>query len=231
MESITTGPQTKGYLYNLSNILQAPSSTPCGFCSSIVPNRKPRQSTLAEWAYIDTGYQLLDEYPTFPALRLSADNGCALCGLIHKALSSLCSADTRPQDNGSLGNENQTHPFWKDEESGDGILALEWDRSIGISAAFQCDPPKSYMDGTVPVRVAEENTRGGMITALHFAWKPTCGIVRDANGTSWGGSVVDCQIYNSVGTYVEIIKSTAVVFLLTRLCLLSPQISNQQTMS
>jgi hypothetical protein len=130
-----------------------------------------------------------------------------------------------------LGNENQTHPFWKDEESGDGILDLEWDRSISISAAFQCDPPRSYMDGTVPTRVAEDNTRGGMITALKFQWRPTCGIVRDANGTSWGGSTLDYQIYNSIGTYVGIIKSTAVVFLLTQLCLLSPQISNQQTMS
>lgn len=231
MESITTSPQTKGYLYNLSNILQAPSSTPCGLCSSIVPNRKPCPSTSTEWTYIETGYQLLDEYPTFPALRLSADNGYALCGLVHKALSSLCSADTRPRDNGSLGNENQTHPFWKDEESGDGILALEWDRSISISAVFQCDFPRSYMDGTVPARVAEDNARGGMITTLRFIWKPTCGIVRDANGTSWGGSSLDCQIYDSVGTYVRIIKSTAVVLLLTQLRLLSSQISNQQTMS
>jgi len=217
MESITTGPQTKGYLNNLSNILQAPSSTPCGLCSSIVPYRPRRSpsSTATEWVYIETGYQLVDEYPTFSALRLSADNGCPLCGLVYKALSSLCSADTRPQDNRSFGNENQTHPFWKDEESGDGILALEWDRSISISATFLCDPRRSYMDRTEPAMVAKDKTQGGVITTLIFTWGPTCGIIRDANGTLWQSSTIDCQIYDSVGAYVGIITSTTVVFLLT----------------
>ena len=56
-------------------------NAPCAHCKFISPHNGENK-----WGRISIPYNRVDQYPSFPALEVSARKGCAFCGLLRHAL-------------------------------------------------------------------------------------------------------------------------------------------------
>ncbi|KAM5360080.1 hypothetical protein ACJZ2D_013991 [Fusarium nematophilum] len=173
-------------MYTLSNVLTAPPSKPCQQCQNLIPDR----TSIGGSVQIDTAWEIIDEYPSYPTLEISSQAGCGLCGLIRHVLCFMATPEARSYD------KNGTHYLWEGDE--DNLLKISWDRKIKIKAHFLFFPFKPLGDHVDFGLSGLPPQYNGMVTRLRLHYfTEKYNTLSDGKGNSWRGSVVDIPVCDS----------------------------------
>ena len=105
---------------NLSNIQNHPASPPCAICHKLLPDRQPVKNNI-----IKTDYELVDTFPDFPGLRVSAKLGCELCRFLRKTIRTTWAV--RPMEEWGVGALSEKEGLWNElfETPWDGIVKIQ----------------------------------------------------------------------------------------------------------
>lgn len=177
---------------NPTNILHSPACSLeqlCGHCLSLRPLRGKRDFA----GTILTDYERMDEYPSYPSLRETAEKGCRMCGFLRASLTAVQNPRSHEAE------PNETHPFWGPTGE-DVALHLPWDRRISIEARFEYEPFNGS-GGSSPNDTPYGSTsqQGGMVISMWLIYKPASGSLRDDRGNIWGSSVLVFSAFDSIG--------------------------------
>ncbi|EJT82482.1 hypothetical protein GGTG_02455 [Gaeumannomyces tritici R3-111a-1] len=136
---------------------------------------------MENWS-IQTTYELVDEYPDFPALATSAQLGCGLCRIIRKALRQNWAV--RPMDEQGIG------PLSDD----DSLLDEPWDGKVRISNL------NFSLDRLEDAGLSHPKQMGGVLARMHLRYGLAT-IARSEDGSALHEDISQAfgfEVYDSV---------------------------------
>lgn len=177
---------------NPTNILHSPPcllEQLCDQCLTLKPRRDKRDFS----GTILTDYERLDEYPSYPSLKASDENGCRMCGFLRASLLAVQNRKSHQAE------PNETHPFWGPTGE-DVMLHLPWDRQVRLTARFEYGSfdAGGARSSTGPV-VGSEKQQGGMVLFMWLICGSVSGTVSDGKGNQWGSSVLVFSVFDAPG--------------------------------
>ncbi|RYC59689.1 hypothetical protein CHU98_g6520 [Xylaria longipes] len=168
---------------------------PCPACRAIIPNR--RQLKNRPNSTLETLFERVDFYPTYPAVASSAQAGCNLCVLMWRRLTSI------PPEARELIKDGNGKFVWVSSEQRTRQLDASWDRKVKIQVGFDFLP---YGTVSPSGSIRDEEARspqdghqyGCAVISMSVRCRPVSGALRFVDGDPWGRETLEFSVFDSI---------------------------------
>ncbi|KAI0970406.1 heterokaryon incompatibility protein-domain-containing protein [Xylaria arbuscula] len=177
-----------------SKVISEPPGQVCSACANMV-NIVSHRERGKTWLY--SPFERIDEYPSYPGIRVTAEAGCALCRLICHAIT-VMSTPSKPSE------RQRRSAYWRITDPADlqrKFLDVNWDRKVKVTVKFGVGEFR-HRYVTELHNSAETDSQGGlMIDTMFVHFSPAAAKINDWEAFKWGNSELQFYVYESLGGY------------------------------
>ncbi|KAI1281834.1 HET-domain-containing protein [Xylaria sp. FL0933] len=172
-----------------SKVISAPPGQVCTACANIAPHRTSGTARLG------SPFERVDDYPSYPGIRATAEAGCTLCRLLYHAITVMLKPN-KPSE------RQLRSAYWRIEDPADlqrKFLAANWDRKVKVTVSFSFSEFRHRPGVTGPHDPTETETQEGvMIDSMLVEFSPATARMNDWEAFKWGNSELQFYVYDSL---------------------------------